>query len=220
MSSKALIVASGYLKTPGLFEEAYRDADIIIAADGGLRHLQSLGLRPHILVGDMDSAKEYGLDSAYRADLEAGGVEVIKLKVKKDESDMEIALEIAKERGADEFIMLASIGSRMDHSIFNINLAFDLKRQGYAVRLYDGLQELLPLISGDEVEIKKREGMTLSLVPFTDLKGLSLRGFEYPLTDVDVPYTKTLTSSNIVNSDPALIKLKQGRALVVISQGH
>lgn len=220
MSSRALIVASGSLKSPGLFEEAYRDADIIIAADGGLRHLQSLGLRPHILVGDMDSAEEYGLDSAYRADLEAGGVEVIKLKVKKDESDMEIALEIAKERGAEEIIMLAAIGSRMDHSLFNINLAFDLRLKGYTVRLYDGLQELFPLIAGDELDIKNREGLTLSIVPYTDLRGLSLRGFDYPLNDVDVPYMKTLTSSNIVNSDPALIKLKQGRALVVISQGH
>lgn len=220
MSYKALIVASGSLQSPSFFEPYYREADLIIAADGGLRHLQTLGLKPDILVGDMDSAEEFGLDEAYRKKLEAGGLEILRLNVKKDESDTEIALELAKERGADEIILLAAIGSRMDHSLFNINLAFDLKQNGFEVRLYDGLQELMPLIGEADLTIKNREGLTLSVVPFTNLKGLSLVGFDYPLDSVDIDCSKTLTSSNIVNTNSSTISLKEGRALIVLSKGH
>lgn len=220
MSYKALIVASGSLESPGIFEDNYRDADLIIAADGGLRHLKTMGLQPDVLVGDMDSAEEYGLDEVYRRDLELAGVEVRRLSVKKDESDMEIALKIAEERGADEFILVAATGSRLDHSLFNINLAFELRARALDVRLYDGLQELMPVIGPVELDIKNREGMTLSVVPFTDLAGLSLIGFDYPLDDIYAPYTKTLTCSNVVNKDCARIKIKEGRALVVISKGY
>lgn len=220
MYSKALIVANGFLAHPGLFDDYFEDLDLIIAADGGLRHLKTLGLKPHILVGDMDSAEEYGLDEPYRKSLEVEGVEVIRLNVKKDESDTEIALALALERGARFITMLAATGSRLDHSLFNINLAFDLVSRGLEVRLYDGRQEVLPLIGSSELELKKREGLTLSVVPFTDLRGLSLVGFDYPLEEVDIPYTRTLTSSNVVSSSSSLIKLKEGRALIVISKGY
>ena len=54
--------------------------DLVIAADGGYEALSSRGIRCDLLIGDMDSIKKI-----------PGGVEILKHKVEKDETDMHLA---------------------------------------------------------------------------------------------------------------------------------
>ena len=52
---RAVIFANGMLERPELAAGLLRPDDFLISADGGLRHLRSLGLVPHLLIGDQDS---------------------------------------------------------------------------------------------------------------------------------------------------------------------
>ena len=52
MDKKCIIVGAGDF-TPDFKKPSA--GDIVIAADGGLLHLQSLNIRPDILIGDFDS---------------------------------------------------------------------------------------------------------------------------------------------------------------------
>lgn len=195
----------------------------IIAVDGGMRHLYKLGIKPNIWVGDMDSSIGLKIDEEFLS-----GVEIKTLPIKKDISDSEYAVQKALEFGANEIIIIGGIGTRFDHSLFNINMLFKLAKKNILCKILDGKQEVSFLCAGkyletenyNELIIESNIGKTLSIVPFSDLEFLSLDGFEYPLTDTNVDRYSNLTLSNIITSEKAKIKLKNGMCLVILSNGH
>ena len=64
-----------------------RPDDWLIAADGGLNVMKSIGLLPHLLIGDLDSVSLSDV-----GELQAAGVEIRQYPVEKDETDLELAL--------------------------------------------------------------------------------------------------------------------------------
>ncbi|NLA80326.1 MAG: thiamine diphosphokinase, partial [Chloroflexi bacterium] len=50
---RAILVSNGIAERPDLL--SLRDDDFIIAVDGGMRYLDALGLKPDLLMGDLDS---------------------------------------------------------------------------------------------------------------------------------------------------------------------
>ena len=54
-AKKACIFCNGELKNSARIKRAASNCDLLIAADGGARHLAGLGLQPGIIIGDMDS---------------------------------------------------------------------------------------------------------------------------------------------------------------------
>ena len=86
---RVIIFANGGFTEP---PELYPD-DLIIAADGGARHCRSLGLTPHLVVGDFDS-----LDATELAELQAAGSQVVRYARNKDFTDLELALQHARQR--------------------------------------------------------------------------------------------------------------------------
>src|SRR2546430_9499904 len=69
--------------------------DYIVAADGGAFALERWKLLPHLVVGDMDSLGDAGVERFARQ-----GVPVAKFPAAKDESDLELAVAQAIAAGA------------------------------------------------------------------------------------------------------------------------
>ncbi len=198
--------------------------DYIIAVDGGIKHLEKLGIKPDIWVGDMDSAEILMLDNDFIKDIKKDI-----LPTKKDMSDSDYGVEKALAYGADKITMIGGIGTRFDHSLFNINMFLKLAKDGIDCAIHDGMQEILFLCTGEflnsaslktDYYIKQKKGKTLSIVPCSDLRSLSLEGFEYPLKAMDISRYSNRTLSNVVNSDNAKISLQSGMALLVLSDGY
>lgn len=82
---------------------------IVIAADGGLDHARNAGLRPRLLVGDLDSISRRGLAWARKH------CSVEEHPADKDLTDTELALEAALSLIPERLIVLAGGGDRMDH---------------------------------------------------------------------------------------------------------
>ncbi len=193
--------------------------DYIIAVDGGIRHLERLNMKPDLWVGDMDSSSELKIDKDFIKDLK-----IEKLPTKKDMSDTDYAIEKALDLKPKKITMIGGTGNRIDHSLFNINLLLSLSNKSIDCKIYDGKQELIFLssdgLSKKEIIIENKKGKTLSVVPFSDLKALSLDGFEYPLDNRNLDRYSNLTLSNILSSDEAKISLKEGLCIIIISNGY
>ena len=107
---RALVIA-GHL--PGI-STSQPVADLVIAADGGLDVALGLGWHVDVVVGDQDSASDEALERARRR-----GVEVVAHPERKDETDLELALEFACQR-AEQVHVLLSAGGRLDHALANL----------------------------------------------------------------------------------------------------
>jgi thiamine pyrophosphokinase len=92
--------------------------DLVIAADGGLRHLKALDIAPDIVLGDFDSL-------GYTP---AGG-EVH--PVEKDDTDAMLAVRRGLALGCREFVLYGGMdGPRLDHTIANLQTLCFLAQQG------------------------------------------------------------------------------------------
>src|SRR3972149_961117 len=83
----AVIFANGDLTPPPDLSPRLAAASLTLAADGGARHCRALGVRPHVVIGDLDS-----LGAAQQAELESQGAQIISHPADKDQTDLELAL--------------------------------------------------------------------------------------------------------------------------------
>ena len=90
-----VIFAGGKLRPGRAVFDAIGSADMFIAADSGAATALQYGCIPHIVVGDFDS-----LDESILEDLGKRGNEIRRSAVEKDETDTELAVQVAIEEGA------------------------------------------------------------------------------------------------------------------------
>lgn len=189
------------------------DSSVKVCVDGGARHFKELGIDPDVIIGDLDSADQETVEY-----FKNRGVEVLKHPSKKDKTDTEIAVEYAVENGATEILLLGSTGSRVDHMMGNINLLHKLKTQYILGKMIDSVNEI-SIISGDW-ELERDESYKyISLIPYGgEVKGVTLRGFEYELTERDFSASDILGISNEMNREKAHISIGSGEMLLIKSK--
>jgi len=204
---RALLVASG---DPDPADVRWlEDANLIVAVDAGADWLAQHGIRPHALVGDLDSA-----DSALVRELEANGVAVERHPAAKDQSDAELAIGYARKAGADEITILGAFGGgRLDHEIANLLL---LSAAGADdVALVRGETRVTSMRGGNR-SLTGAPGSLVSLFPVGgDALGITTSGLEYPLRDEVLTAGSSRGLSNVIVAKPATVRLRSGTLLVV-----
>ena len=98
MSQVVVVIGGGSL--PSRVTTDVDDDAIIIAADSGLDHAVAAGLRPSVLVGDLDSISAHGKMWAYAHELE-----IEEHPLDKDATDTELALLRATRVDADSLLV-------------------------------------------------------------------------------------------------------------------
>jgi thiamine pyrophosphokinase len=206
---RAVIFANGELERPDAAAALMRPDDFILAADGGLQHVRSLGLKPHLLVGDLDSVTQEDLDW-----LDAQGVEVLKFPVDKDFTDLELAMQTAQERGFKEIMLVAALGGRMDQTQANIALLNQPDFEECNVYLDDGLVEIR-LIKKD-LTITGKQGDLVSLLPQCGpVAGVITQRLKYPLRSETLTPGGTRGISNVMLAESAEVSLEKGGLLCI-----
>jgi thiamine pyrophosphokinase len=209
---RAVIFANGDLEYPQAAREVIRKNDLIVAADGGTHHCLALGLTPHVIIGDFDSLEEEILTR-----LEKQGVEIIRHPAQKDHNDLELALRLVLERGFDEALVMAALGSRWDQTLANVLLPATTSLESLHIHMVDGPQEIVLLRAGDQLQIEGETGDTLSLIPLGgDALGITTQGLEYPLNGGALKFGSSRGISNVMLSHEASIKLEKGLLLCVV----
>lgn len=189
------------------------EADLIIAADSGYNNASRLGVRPGLLLGDLDS-----IDRGALAPDELEHIEKIIVPAIKDDTDTQLAVDTALERGADEIIIIGGLGGRLDHTLSMVFLLEYIKDKGARGVITDGRNRVRIMESGEELTIK-RGYKYLSLVGLTDTcEGVSISGVFYPLKDAVLERKYAFAVSNEITADAAEISLSKGILLVIESR--
>jgi thiamine pyrophosphokinase len=179
----------------------------VIAADSGMRHATALGVVPELWTGDFDSVS---------AELLAAWPDMPRevFLAGKDKTDGELAVDAALARGATSLLLAGAFGGpRADHAYLHLALAVKLLEQGVPTSLTDGAQEGHPLPLG-RARFDFAPGTLFSVIGFSELSGLSVRGARWPLKRILMPFGSSLTISNEVTGELE-IELTSGRAMLI-----
>ena len=220
---KTLIVAGGRMERDFALSFLCAGAqsyDYIIAVDGGLCALYELNITPTDIVGDFDTV-EPELLSRYA---DSKRVRIHRYNPQKDNTDSEIAVEMAVGYGSGRIDILGGTGGRLDHTIGNVRLLgliYRAARGACRAFLYDS-NNRARLVDGECIITKEEEyGKYISVLLYTQLAdGITLEGFKYPLRDhtMDLFQTPTLGISNEITGQHGRIRVKKGVLLVIESK--
>ncbi len=211
MQKVIFIVTGGELGDPGFLREQVATVKpaAVVCADRGARHLQAAGIVPTLIVGDMDS-----LDAESARRYEAQGCRFIRHPREKDETDTELALGEAFGLAPTEVWIWGAMGFRIDHTLANLSLLVQGAEQGVGVKLIDEWCEVF-LVTGRTV-LEGEKGQTVSLIPFAgDVAGVTLNGFEYPLTKAVLTVGHPRGTSNRLAAQQGIIEIETGCLLAV-----
>lgn len=204
---RAVLFANGQAR-PG-FEINLLPGDFLVAVDGGLRHLKRLGLKPDLLIGDLDS-----VDAAELAKIVDAGIEVRRFPPAKDQTDLELALEYALKNDYAQIVIAYPFGDRVDHTLGNLNLLTRPDLAGKTFSLDDGQVEARLL--DKSAQLSANPGNLISLIPWGEsVEGITTKGLEYPLINETLVPWQTRGISNVALADSIDIDFKSGCLLVI-----
>lgn len=206
---KALLVANGDIKDLKLLRYLINDSNFILCADGGLDHLMKIGSIPDLVLGDLDSITNTGLEY-----IKANNILIEKHPVMKDMTDTEIALDCLANKGYKDIIIIGGIGSRMDHTMANILLLRSQWEKGIHVKIINENNSIY--FVNNKIKLKRRDNYYVSIIPLND-KGIeiSLQGFLYPLTNEKLEFSSTKGISNEIIDNYGIINIHKGQAIII-----
>lgn len=183
--------------------EAIGEDDHIIAADGGLTHVQTLGLQPDSLIGDFDSLGY--IPPAAKV-----------FPVEKDDTDAMLAVRHGLKLGYKRFVMYGSLdGPRLDHTVANfqtLQFLADHGAQGYLV----GLNTVATVIKNGRLSFPAgAQGILSVFCMGSDARGVCLSGLKYPLADGTLTAGFPLGVSNRFTGESAEVSVQDGSLLVL-----
>ena len=209
MATCALVGATDFNAEDFLARREAGEFEYVIAVDAGFAHLEGIGVVPDMAVGDFDSL-------GYVPKCKR----VSRHPVKKDKSDMELAMDKAVAWRYDELLVYGALGGRLDHTIANLQLFARFSERdvyvtgigdSYAVRLLTGpdVFELPPLASG-----------TVSVFAANDCaQGVIERGMAYSLDDEPLSNRTSRGLSNELTGEPATVAVESGTLYVFYPLG-
>ena len=182
--------------------EPIRDTDLVMAADGGLRHLRKIGVDPDCVLGDFDSLGYVPQGASV-------------FPVEKDDTDSMLAVRRGLEMGCRRFVLYGGMdGPRLDHTIANLQtLQFlaDRGAQGFLV----GLNHIAAVVKNGAIAFSEdAEGIISLFCMGADAQGVTIRGVQYELTDGCLSAGFPLGVSNHFVGEKSKISVKDGSLLV------
>lgn len=206
--SRCIILANGELPDLQAARELLRPDDTILAADGGMRHALDLGLRPAVIIGDLDSASP-----EWKSMAEAG-TEIILYPRDKDETDLELALGYAVEHGHREIRILGALGGRLDQTLGNLSLLTGEGNAAIDLRLDDGVEQAF--FTRKQASIEGGKGDLVSLIPWGgEVAGIRTDGLRWALTNETLQPHRTCGISNEMTGSHAHVSIESGLLLVI-----
>ncbi len=181
-----------------------KDEDYLICADAGLKHKHIFNREPDLIVGDFDSLGEI-----------PNSKNTIVAPCEKDETDMMLAFMKGYEKGYRNFIILGALGgSRMDHSVANIQLLHHICTKGSNAFLVYG-KRIFTAIKNGKFSFPKAADGYISVFSLTDKsEGVTIKGLKYELSNAVIENSTAIGVSNEFMGKESCIEVKNGVLLI------
>ena len=204
MAKCLIFCAAGF---DGLAQEIQKD-DYILAADGGLLHLEKLGITPNGILGDFDSLGYTPEGSTV-------------FPVEKDDTDAMLAIKKGLELGYKEFLLYGSLdGPRLDHTVANfqaLQYLADRGAKGYLI----GKDYIVTCVKDGSIRFgAEAQGILSVFCMGQDAEGVTIQGLQYPLERGSLTAGFPLGVSNHFVGKAAEISVEKGCLLVIYDRGN
>ena len=207
---KAFIYTGGTVFDEYVLEKPEK-GDLIITADAGYLTAKRMGITPNILLGDFDTLGAENIPD---------GIECLRVPAEKDDTDTQLAIKTAIERGAGEIVIIGGLSGRLDHTLSTLAILEDLwERKNdriYAI-LTDGKNRVRFLRNSGTI-LPRSQYRYFSLIAADDIvKGVTLDGCKYPLKNGRISRRYQWAVSNEITGNCALIEIRRGGVWVIES---
>jgi thiamine pyrophosphokinase len=207
----AIVLAGGDPVEPHLRRLLPDDA-VVIAADSGLHQGELLGLRVDYVVGDFDSADPAAVERARNA-----GAIIDRHPTEKDATDLELAFDVARDRGAQCITVVGGAGGRLDHFLANVALLASPRFADLEIDAWTGAATVA-VLQGERAPrtISGEPGSLVTLLPAGgDAIGISTTGLQYSLQTATLRPGTSRGVSNVLVGEHATVVLDHGTLLAI-----
>lgn len=177
--------------------------DFIMAADGGLAHIEKLGMTPDGILGDFDSLGYVPQNAKV-------------FPVEKDDTDAMLAVRQGLKLGYSRFLLYGSLdGPRLDHTVANfqtLQFLADNGAEGWLV----GNDYIVTVVKNGTLRLPETfRGIVSVFCMGRDAEGVSIEGLQYTLTDGSLSAGFPLGVSNHFVGRESAVTVKDGSLLVL-----
>lgn len=210
----ALIVGSAPIEDRG---EHYRrlivDSEILIAADGGVDLCLRFGRVPDVCVGDFDSTSAETLARVS----ELGG-EIRRFPTAKDLSDLDLAVDVARELLARTVTVIAAFSGRLDHTLAALGTLVRASDLCAVADEGDWVGYALSAASHHNLVLTEEPGTVLSVIAVDDDATVSVTGVAYPLHRGRLQALSSRGLSNVATEPIQRLTVSNGRVIVIVNR--
>lgn len=202
----ALLIGNGETQEAVFLQKLARKADLILAADGGADRALSAGVRPDVIIGDLDS-----ISPQAKKILPA---EKFIFVNNQNNTDLEKALDYLIAHQCTQCTLTGFVGGRWDFTFGNF------------LSVYPYLDKMDICVAGKGWKIwplthsvtkTVRPGARVSLIPAADCQNVTLQGLVYPLEHANLSLGRTgQTLSNVAKLSEIKILFDKGFLLLYI----
>ena len=209
VKNRCVIVGASPAANAEFIEKMIQQSDFVICADGGRDIIAKTSITPDLIIGDMDSSSDTKVFESIPTKI---------LPVIKDDTDTMYCVKTALSMGFERFLLLGTIGGRMDHTLANLSVLLYLRNHNAEGAIISEYEEITLLDSGVNV-ISDVKGKTISVMPFAcERIKLSYNGLFYPLKEAAVTAEYPYTISNKAVENEIEITVHEGKALLIINK--
>lgn len=178
--------------------------DFVIAADKGVLTADKFGISLNLTVGDFDSLG-----------FVPKGENVVKLNVRKDDTDIGYAVKTAFDNGYNDFVIYGGIGGMLSHTLANLQIAKDLAQKGAKVVLY-GNSEKITIVKNSSVSFEKEKTGRVSIFSLSDKSnGVDIQNLSYGVSNATLTNNVPIGVSNEFVGKEATVSVKNGILMVI-----
>lgn len=204
---RAFIYTGGEIHPENITERP-REGDLVIAADAGMRNAARFGIKPDVLLGDFDSLGEPDVPD---------GTELIRVPIEKDDTDTQLAVRVALERGANEIVIVGGLEGRLDHTLSSLAILEYLDGKHIHALITSG-QNRARFLRNNSTLIPRGYFRFLSLIAADPVvKGVTAEGCKYPLKNARLSRLNQYAVSNEIEGNCALIDVRRGGIWIIES---
>ena len=186
-----------------------------VGVDRGVHTLLTMGIQPMIAFGDFDSVSAHEFLT-----IKNSLTELKVFKPEKDETDMEHALNWAIDQKPERIRIFGATGGRLDHMFANLQLLINPCRQqpDIQIDLIDHKNIIQIKAPGTYTVHKILNKKYISFVSISAVvKGITLKGFKYPLTEFGMEIGSTRCISNELIDDCGTFSFSEGILMIIRS---